>query len=79
MQSDEEREFFFPSFWGKEKKIGFCLGLGRLLPVLAYLQQSLELWTLPDRLEIRIIEEGTLPSFSGKLSLAASAAWRASP
>jgi hypothetical protein len=30
------------------------------LPVLAYLQQSLELWTLPDRLEIRVIEEGTL-------------------
>jgi hypothetical protein len=60
MQSDEEREFFSSSFWGKEKKIGFCLGLGRLLPVLAYLQQSLELWTLPDRLEIRVIEEGTL-------------------
>jgi hypothetical protein len=60
MQSDEEREFFSPSFWGKEKKIGFCLGLGRLLPLLAYLQQSLELHALPDRLEIRVIEEGTL-------------------
>jgi hypothetical protein len=79
MQSDEEREFFFPSFWGKEKKIGFCPGLGCLLPLLGYLQQSLELQALPDRLEIRVIEEGTLPSFSGKLSLAASAAWRASP
>jgi hypothetical protein len=30
------------------------------LPVPAYLQQSLELWTLPDRLEIRVIKEGTL-------------------
>jgi hypothetical protein len=60
MQSDEEGEFFSPSFWGKEKKIGFCLGLGCLLPLLAYLQQSLELRALPDRLEIRIIEEGTL-------------------
>jgi hypothetical protein len=60
MQSDEEREFFFPSFWGKEKKIGFCPGLGCLLPVLAHLQQSLELRTLPDQLEIRVIEEGTL-------------------
>jgi hypothetical protein len=60
MQSDEERRCFSPSFWGKEKKIGFCLGLGYLLPLLAYLQQSLELQALPDRLEIRVIEEGTL-------------------